>query len=165
MQYTCSLNRQQSEQHCSRACGQAFAEDQTEHAHQLKHALRAREAASMPCHMSLPVSSCSSCIGATLLRLIERRNPSRDPDPLLCLRGPIPSSMELCLRGEAPACDTRRLPCPCPVLRPSSTACIRSLRSHYLLLSKEYHLGTWACTWACRLNAMGLYADLSLLHA
>ena len=57
---------------------------------------------------------------------MERRNPSLDPDPLLCLRGPDASSMELCLRGEAPACDTRLLPCPCPVLRPSSTACLKT---------------------------------------
>lgn len=77
-------------------------------------------------HRSVPVRSCSNCIGATLLELIERRRPSLDPDPLLCLRSPGTSSKELCLRGEAPACDTRLLPCPCPILRPSSTACINN---------------------------------------
>ena len=78
----------------------------------------------------LPVSSCSSCMGAILVEMTPldpcRLKPSLEPDPLLCRRGP--STQEPCLRGSLPsppAIDTRLDPCPCPTLRASSTACVK----------------------------------------
>ncbi len=71
-------------------------------------------------------------MGAILVEMTPldpcRLTPSLEPDPLLCRRGP--STQEPCLRGSLlspPAIDTRLDPCPCPILRPSSTACMRQL--------------------------------------
>ena len=77
--------------------------------------------------------------------------------------------MELCLRGEAPACGTRRLPCPCPILRPSSTACISSTVQPFSFAEQRIPhvcMGLWAggndivsssvLTQACSMHGAGL---------